>query len=42
MPHRFLPPRQTGALKYEVPGIFRTAGLEVRRPMAMRYMDGIV
>lgn len=41
MPHRFLPVWQTGPLVFDVPGIFRLAGLEVRRPGAMRYVDGI-
>ena len=41
MPHRFLPVWQTGPLMFDVPGIFRVAGLEVRRPGAVRYMDGI-
>lgn len=42
MPHRFLPVWQTGPLVFDVPGIFRLAGLEVRRPGAMRYVDGIL
>jgi hypothetical protein len=41
MPHRFLPVWQTGPLVFDVPGIFRLAGLEIRRPGAVRYMDGI-
>ena len=41
MPHRFLQPMQKGPLMYEVPGIFRLGGLEIRRPGAIRYMDGI-
>lgn len=41
MPHRFLPPMQTGPLVFAVPGIFRIGGLEVRRPGAFRYMDKI-
>ena len=41
MTHRFLPVWQTGPLVFDVPGIFRLAGLEVRRPGAMRYVDGI-
>lgn len=39
MPHRFLPVWHTAPLVYDVPGIFRTAGLEIRRPGAMRYLD---
>lgn len=41
MPHRFLPVWQTGPLSYDVPGIFRLGGLEIRRPKAVRYVDGI-
>jgi|SRR5688572_22691317 len=42
MPHKFLPVWQTGPLRFDVPGIFRTGGVEVRRPSGMRYMDGII
>lgn len=42
MTHRFLPVWQTGPLVYDVPGIFRFAGLEIRRPKAVRYVDGIL
>jgi hypothetical protein len=41
MPHRFLPVWQRGPLVYDVPGIFRTGGVEIRRPAAIRYVDGI-
>jgi hypothetical protein len=41
MPHRFLPVWQTGPLAFDVPGIFRTGGTEIRRPAAVRYLDGI-
>jgi len=41
MPHRFLPVWQTAPLVFDIPGIFRLAGLEIRRPGAMRYLDGI-
>ena len=41
MPHRFLPVWQDGPTTYEVPGIFRTGGVEVLRPGAFRYLDGI-
>jgi hypothetical protein len=41
MPHRFLPPWQTAPLVFTVPGIFRLGGLEIRRPSAVRYVDGI-
>lgn len=42
MPHQFQPVWQTGPLVFDVPGIFRTGGLEIRRPGAMRYVDGII
>jgi hypothetical protein len=42
MTHRFLPVFQTAPLVFDVPGIFRLAGLEVRRPGAVRYVDGIL
>lgn len=41
MPHRFLPVYQDGPMSYQVPGIFRTAGVEVLRTGAFRYLDGI-
>jgi hypothetical protein len=41
MTHKFLPVWQTGPLVFDVPGIFRLAGLEIRRPGAVRYMDGV-
>lgn len=41
MPHRFLPVYQDGPMHFEVPGIFRTGGVEVMRPGAFRYLDGI-
>lgn len=42
MTHRFLPPWQTAPLVFDVTGIFRLGGLEVRRPGAVRYVDGIL
>lgn len=41
MAHRFLPAQGPYGLTFKVPGIFRTAGLEIRRPSAVRYVDGI-
>jgi hypothetical protein len=41
MRHRFLPVWQRGPIVFDVPGIFRTGGVEVRRPVAMRYLDGV-
>jgi len=42
MPHRFLPVWQRGPLIFDVPGIFRIAGVEIRRPKAVRYVDHIL
>jgi hypothetical protein len=42
MPHRFLPPWQTAPLVWDIPGIFRVGGVEIRRLGAVRYMDGIM
>lgn len=39
MPHRFLPIWQSGPVTYDIPGIFRTGGTEVRRPKGVRYLD---
>ncbi|MBD9372776.1 DUF2184 domain-containing protein [Rhizobium sp. ARZ01] len=41
MPFRFLQPWQTGPIKFDVPGIFRVGGVDIRRPKAVRYLDGI-
>jgi hypothetical protein len=40
MPLRFLPV-QPRNLEYVVPGMFRTGGLDIRRPGAVRYVDGV-
>jgi hypothetical protein len=42
MTHRFMPVWQTGPLVFDVPGIFRLGGLEIRRPGSVRYVDGIL
>jgi hypothetical protein len=42
MTHRFLPVWQTGPITFDIPGIFRLGGLEVRRPASCRYVDGIL
>ncbi|PSM18228.1 major capsid family protein [Nitratireductor sp. StC3] len=39
MPHRFLPIWQNGPMNFVIPGIFRTGGVEIRRPKAVRYLD---
>jgi hypothetical protein len=41
MPHHFLPVWQRGPLVFDVPGIFRLGGVEIRLPAAMRYLDGV-
>jgi hypothetical protein len=41
MRHKFLPVWQRGPLVFDVPGIFRIGGVEIRLPAAMRYLDGI-
>lgn len=41
MPFRFLPVWQTGPVRFDVPGIFRLGGVDIRRPKAVRYLDGI-
>ena len=41
MPHRFLPIYQDSPLHFQVPGVFRLGGLDVRRPKEIRYGDGI-
>jgi hypothetical protein len=39
--HRFEAPRTKGTYGFVVPGWFRTGGVELRRPYAFRYLDGI-
>ena len=41
MPHRFLPVWQTGPMQFDIPGIFRVGSVEIRRPGAFYYLDGI-
>lgn len=41
MPHRFLQAHNPAPLRFEVPGIFRIGGLEIRRPKEVVYIDGI-
>jgi hypothetical protein len=41
MRHRFLPVWQTGPVTFDIPGIFRVGGVEIRRPGAFAYVDGI-
>jgi len=41
MPFKFLPAWQTGPIRFDVPGIFRVGGVDIRRPKSVRYLDGI-
>ena len=41
MQHQFLEVWRTGPMIYDIPGIFRLAGLEIRRPGGVRYLDGV-
>jgi len=41
MPHRFMPAYQAGPLRFEVPGVFRLGGLDIRLPKEVAYTDGI-
>lgn len=41
MPFRFLPAYQTGPMRFDVPGVFRLGGVDIRRPKAVRYLDQI-
>jgi hypothetical protein len=41
MPHRFLPVYQDGPLNFQVPGIFRTGGVEIMSEKTFFYVDGI-
>lgn len=41
MPFRFLPAWQTGPMRFDVPGVFRIGGVDIRRPKAVRYLDGV-
>lgn len=41
MPHRFLPMYQSGPLRYDVPGVMRLGGLDIRLPREVAYFDGI-
>lgn len=41
MPHRFLPVYQSGPMRWDVPGVFRLGGVDIRRPKEFSYVDGI-
>ncbi|MFT4076856.1 MAG: DUF2184 domain-containing protein [Asticcacaulis sp.] len=41
MPHKFLAPWQKSSMSYEVAGIMRTGGTEIRLPKEVRYLDGV-
>jgi len=41
MPHRFMPVWQTGPLRWDIPGVLRLGGLDIRLPSEISYIDGI-
>lgn len=41
MPHRFLPVFQSGPLRWDVPGVMRLGGLDIRLPKEVVYLDGV-
>lgn len=41
MQHQFLEVWRTGPMIFDIPGVFRLAGMEIRRPGAVRYLDGV-
>lgn len=41
MPHRFLQPYSPGPLRVDIPGVFRTGGVDIRLPAGVNYRDGI-
>lgn len=41
MPHRFLPVWQAGPLRWEIPGVLRFGGLDIRLPSEISYIDGV-
>lgn len=41
MAHRFLQPYSPGPLRVEIPGVFRTGGVDIRLPAGVNYRDGI-
>ncbi len=42
MPHQFLPVYQDGPLNWQVPGIFRTGGIDLQTTATFYYLDGIL
>lgn len=41
VPHRFLPVWQSGPLRWDIPGVMRLGGLDIRLPKAVAYVDGV-
>lgn len=41
MPHQFLQPYSPGPLRVDIPGVFRTGGVDIRLPAGVNYRDGI-
>lgn len=42
MPHQFLPVYQDGPLNFQIPGIFRTGGIELMTTATFYYLDGVL
>lgn len=42
MPHQFLPVYQDGPLNWQVPGIFRTGGIDLQTTATFYYLDGVL
>lgn len=41
MPHQFMPAYQSGPLRWDIPGVMRLGGLDIRLPKEVVYMDGL-
>jgi hypothetical protein len=41
MPVRFFPAWQTGPMRFDVPGVFRLGGVDIKQPKGIRYLDNI-
>ncbi len=41
MPFRFFPAWQTGPMRFDVPGVFRLGGVDIKQSKGIRYLDNI-
>jgi len=41
MPFRFFPAWQTGPMRWDIPGVFRLGGVDIKQPKGIRYLDNI-